>query len=332
MALDRQGTAAFSVQAKVFGKGLSEQQGNVRLRQEKPQGRGILFGIAAGKSLVGRIEKDQVSLGANDVGNFLPLFHRGIATGGIVRARVQENNGSIGRPLQILNHAVQIQIVRRAAVVSVRVRGEAAFLKDLEVISPRGIGNVYILAGRIVTGQEFAPDATGARAGQGLDAGHLDVRIVEQFGTVGKLEGLLDKGVVSFNRQVFFIVRRRCEHEFFGLSHDGQDPRFALFVAVRSHANVDLVGVGRFSKGLGNPQNGVGRTGRHMTPYGRRRRGCRGSGGGTGIGQGQYDVLAKQDQERCKTGGGHDGLVEGDHYGKEKMRLFGGVRLDPSSC
>lgn len=145
------GTNALTIETKVLGEGLGDQ-GAVALGNEVANGPDIALRVARGKSLVGHIEEDEVSLLLTDLRDLLPLLLGGINSSGVVSADVEQEDRASRSVINIRQHTVLIQTNGVGIVVTVRLNVKASILSDGDVITPGRIGQVDIL----VLGQEAA--------------------------------------------------------------------------------------------------------------------------------------------------------------------------------
>lgn len=84
IAYHAQCSGPFAVQTKILRKGLGQYDAAMSSLYKVSQSVGIGFGIPGGESLIGRIEEYMMRFGLDEVGDGMPLFVRGIASGGIV--------------------------------------------------------------------------------------------------------------------------------------------------------------------------------------------------------------------------------------------------------
>ena len=66
------------------------------LLDEVADGEGVVGGISGGETLIRHVEEGEELLLLDKVRDFLPLGRGGIDTSGVVRAGVQEDNGTLG--------------------------------------------------------------------------------------------------------------------------------------------------------------------------------------------------------------------------------------------
>lgn len=163
-----QETIPLTVQPEVLGEALRAQQLESPLHKVA-HGKGILVWITAGESLISRIEEwEQLLLLAN-IGNLLPLVLRGIHTGGIVRTSVQNDDRTFGGPLQIFDHALEVDSAPVLVPVAIGARfGKSGVHEHLVVIFPRGRRVVERGSLQDAT-QELGTDPQGSRSRQALD-------------------------------------------------------------------------------------------------------------------------------------------------------------------
>ena len=71
------------------------------LLDEMTDGEGVLGGISGGETLVRHVEEGEEFLLLDEVRDFFPLGRGGVDAGGVVRAGVQENDGTLRSILYI---------------------------------------------------------------------------------------------------------------------------------------------------------------------------------------------------------------------------------------
>lgn len=85
-------TDTLSVETHVLSERLGEGD-LVTLRDEVPQSEGVAAGGAGGEALVGHVKEGEELALLDDVGDLLPLLLGGVNTGGVVGARVEQDDG-----------------------------------------------------------------------------------------------------------------------------------------------------------------------------------------------------------------------------------------------
>lgn len=105
---DVEGTSAFTVESKVLGKGLSNEELEA-LSGEIANSLSVLIEITTGEALVGTVEEGEELLGADDRGDLLPLIHRGVNSSRVVSAGMQKDDRSLRGVAEILKQAGQIE-------------------------------------------------------------------------------------------------------------------------------------------------------------------------------------------------------------------------------
>lgn len=168
---------ALPVQARVLGKRLAHEERHVALDKVSHRPR-VRLEVARGKALVRTVEEGVVTLGDKDVGNLLPLLLGGVDAGGVVRARVQEEHGLVGRGAEEGEVRGEGEANRRRVVVRVFDRGAANIGKDGLVVRPRRVRDVDDLVlgrlarpGTVEALEEESAQMVRARARNALDPG-----------------------------------------------------------------------------------------------------------------------------------------------------------------
>ena len=205
------------------------------LLDEVAEGKGIARGITAGKTLVCHVEEGIVVTLLDDIANGLPLLLRGIYTGGVVRAGVQEDDTAFRQCLDVCDHAIEVEANGVLVVVPIFLHLQACILEHGCVIRPAGRGDVYRLGARVESLDESTANAQGSGAGQGLRDG--DAVFFDWCGvcTVGQLDGGLVEGGDAGDAGVFFV--EVCVDDFlFGGLDRGENVRFTSVITVGPNA------------------------------------------------------------------------------------------------
>lgn len=167
-----EGTGALAIQAEVLGEGLGDAHLEA-LFHEVADGPGVAGQVARGEALVCGVEEGEVGSLAHDGGDLAPLVLAGVDAGGVVGARMQEDDGAGRRCPQRLQHAVKVQALGLLVEVGVVGDLEADIGKDLVVIGPcwaRQVDGGFL---RMELGEECATEVDGAGARDGLEGANL---------------------------------------------------------------------------------------------------------------------------------------------------------------
>ena len=98
--------------------------------------------ISRGEPLVGRVEEGKVLLRPDDLRDLLPLVLCGVDTRRVMSAGVEHDNAALVRILYRINDTVKVETPRLLGKVRVCLVREADVGEDLEVVRPRGVGEV----------------------------------------------------------------------------------------------------------------------------------------------------------------------------------------------
>mmetsp|Transcript_15695 Transcript_15695/g.27286 ORF Transcript_15695/g.27286 Transcript_15695/m.27286 type:complete len:216 (-) Transcript_15695:747-1394(-) len=192
-------------------------------------------------------------LATNETDNFLPFFQGRIASRWIVCTGMQQNDGTILCPFNVLNHPFQIQGIFGSVVIPILANFQSAIFENFDMIAPSWVGNVNGMIGPELR-QKASTQKTRPRSAQGLYSGNVffNVHVL----SVGKLHGAIDKVPIAFNGQIFFdfVV---FQESVFSLADGRKDVWFPLFGSIRSDTDIDLVGIGTGFEIGGNSQNGI---------------------------------------------------------------------------
>ena len=109
-----------TVQSEVLGERLRAEQLEALLGEVADRAR-VLIEISRCESLVGRVEEGEQFPLAHDLCDLLPLGVGGVAAGRIVRTRVQDDHRVLRRVLQVLAHAVKVDVLGDGVPVAVGV-------------------------------------------------------------------------------------------------------------------------------------------------------------------------------------------------------------------
>lgn len=135
------GTASLTVEAHNFSEGL----GNDHLEssaQEVSETLSILVEVASDEALVSSVEEGIELVGLANVSDHFPLLEGGVDAGGVVGTGVEENDGSGGGVLEILNHTIEIQSLSLLMEISVLSNLETSLSKHSVVVAPSRVRNV----------------------------------------------------------------------------------------------------------------------------------------------------------------------------------------------
>lgn len=172
-------TCSFSIESKVFGKGLCDAKFEA-LVDEVADGPGVVFEISRSETLVCAIEEGEVVPGSEDFCELGPLGAGGVYAGGVVGARVEEDDASFGGLFDGGTHAFEVEAFGLGGEVGVGFYGEVDVGEDLVVVGPCWGGEVdgLIIGTLEEFGEEEGAEVDGAGARDGLKAGDLRVMSV----------------------------------------------------------------------------------------------------------------------------------------------------------
>ena len=118
----RQVPAPLVVQPEVLAERLGAEQLEA-LGHEESDGPGVSVEAARGEALVGAVKEGEELVGAADVRDPLPLLLGGVHTRGVVRARVQDDDGLGGGRAQVRAPALEVEVLVVCVPVAVGLDG-----------------------------------------------------------------------------------------------------------------------------------------------------------------------------------------------------------------
>lgn len=279
----------------VLGERLGKA-GLVALLNEVAERKGVLVGVAGSEALVGHVEEGVVTALLDCVADLLPLRLGGVNTGRVVRASVQQNDAALGHLLDVLNHAIEVETDGVLVVVAVLLDLEAAVGEDGLVVGPRRGRDVDGLRAGVMTLEEGTAYPEGAGAGDALSDDNAALVDGSAVGTVGEERGGLGEVGDTGDASVL-LVEVLLDDLLLGLSDGGQHVGLALVITVGTDTEVDLLGVGILLEGLGDTENGIGRTLGHLRPG---RGGAEGLLGDEVAGVGRGGALESSLRQHCE--------------------------------
>lgn len=196
-------------------------------------GEGVLVNVATGEALIGHVEKGKVALLLGDLGELLPLLLRGVDTGRVVGAGVEEEDAALRGGLDVGDHALEVEADGVLVVVAVLLDLEAGVGEDGLVVGPGRGGDVNLLVAGVEAGEEVGADAQGTSTRDGLGDGQAvesgRVLTVGELGGQGRQLGNAgDAGVL--------LVQLLANDLLLGLADGGQNVGLALVIAVSANA------------------------------------------------------------------------------------------------
>mmetsp|Transcript_12158 Transcript_12158/g.23104 ORF Transcript_12158/g.23104 Transcript_12158/m.23104 type:complete len:381 (-) Transcript_12158:280-1422(-) len=217
-AHDGQRAHALAVQAHVLGEALAHDGLHAGVHKAAHR-LGVAVQVAARKALVGRVEQREQALLRHDAHDASPLLWGRVHAGGVVGARVQQDDAAVGSRAQIRAHALKVQPPGRGVVVPVLLDGAPPGGEDFVVVAPGGVGEEHRSLGRELC-DELGRQPQGAGAGEALHGGDAPLRNGARAAAQDELAGQLAKLGVAPDGQVL-LVSGVVGHQFcFSLTHD----------------------------------------------------------------------------------------------------------------
>lgn len=212
----------------VLGETLA-QSNVVALLDEVTGRKGIAVSVTTGKTLVGHVEEGEVVLLLQDIADLAPLLLRGVNTGRVVSASMEQDD-ALGRSgLEILDQTLKVQTDGVLVVVAVLVDLKAGVLEDGIVVGPAGSRDIDLLRGRVEALKESTSNAQGAGTGDGLSDGETVLCDHRGVRTVGQLGRSRCEGRDTSDTSVF-LVEVRADNLVLCGADGGQDVGLALVI------------------------------------------------------------------------------------------------------
>lgn len=114
------------------------------------------------------VEEREVLLLLDEVAELLPLSLGGINTGRVVCTSVQQDDGTLGRSLDIRLHTLKVESNGRLVKVLVLLDLQSRVFSDWDVVTPCRGGEIDGLGSGVVSGQEGSTDSKSSGTGDGL--------------------------------------------------------------------------------------------------------------------------------------------------------------------
>jgi len=212
---DGESTDALAVQAHVLGERLG-QTDVVALLNEVAHREGILVDVAAGEALIGHVEEGEVALLLHGGLDLLPLLRSRVDTSRIVGAGVEQEHAAVGGLFDVRNQALKVKADGILVVIGILLDLEAGIREDIDVVGPRGGGNVNGLLAGVEAGEEGSANAQSTSTRDGLGDGQtVKSRAVLAVGEYSSGLGELGK---TRNGSVLFVQASR-NHLLLSLAH-----------------------------------------------------------------------------------------------------------------
>ncbi len=138
------------------------------LRDKVSHGKRILVGISAGKALVGHVKEGIMSTSLDGVTDLSPLSFRGVNTGRVVRASVEQEDAAGRSCLDVGHHSLKVEANRVLVVVTVLCHFQPRVLHHRIVVGSGRSRKVDLFRTRVEALQEGTSDPKRTRARNGL--------------------------------------------------------------------------------------------------------------------------------------------------------------------
>lgn len=190
--------------------------------------------------MVRHVKEGEVRLGEHGLADSLPLLGRGVDTRGVVRARVQEEEASRGRVVDVLEECVVVERARVFLVVAQALKFDATVAEDVVMVAPRWRGHEALRVRREAV-HEVRHQTARSGTAESLHGG--DSVFLDALGvfSVREFDGLVAERLESSDGQILHEVLS-CDAPFRfpdAVEHDG----FSIVVAVRPDAKVEFLRV-----------------------------------------------------------------------------------------
>lgn len=213
--------SSLTIQTKVLGEALADN-GLESLLDEVTDSSGILGQVTGSKTLVSAVKEGEVLLLSNNDGKFLPLIERRVNSSGVVSARVQQDDGTIGSTLDGGLHTLEIQAIGLLGEVRVVGNAKANISKDLLVVSPGRVGHVDCPVALVELGEEEGAEMDGSGAGDGLHGSGPLLLEGRGVGAENQLSSLGGEVGNTGNRGIFVVQFGVVSENFVSLLKNGE--------------------------------------------------------------------------------------------------------------
>lgn len=148
------------------------------------RGERILVRITTSKTLVGHVEEGKVALLLHDIADLAPLVLSWVNTGGVVSARVEQDDAVVRGSLDVGEQTVEVEADGVLVVVAVLLHLKTGIRENSVVVGPAGGWEVDLLRVGVEALQEGTADPQGSGTRDGLGD---DKTVILDDGRVGAI-------------------------------------------------------------------------------------------------------------------------------------------------
>jgi hypothetical protein len=236
---------------------------------EQLEGVGVLLEVTGSESLVRAVEGAVEVLCFDDLEDGLPLLGGRVDASGVVGAHVQQDHRVVLGGMEVLAHAVEVEVLVLGVEPAVGLLGgEADNVDEASVEGPglSGEHDVDVLVG-VPLLEEGEAESEGSSSGDGLGTSDTLLLVGLVVGAESELLRLVNKRVNALNTGVL-VVHIVGEDALFGLADAREDVGLAVIVTVGAHAEEDLLWVVVLLEGVVEAEDGVRGGGGEGAPSG----------------------------------------------------------------
>ena len=197
-------TGTLTVEAKVLGKTLGDQQLKALL-DKITDGGSVTRKAARSETLVGRVKEGEVVLLADDLGELLPLVQGRVDASRVMGARVQQDDGALGRSLDGRLHAFKVEPLGLLIEVRVLLGGDTYIAENLVMIRPGRVGDVDGAVALEESSEEEGAEMNGTGSGDRLHRRRPLLLKRRRIGAEHQLRGLGGKALDTGNRSILVV-------------------------------------------------------------------------------------------------------------------------------
>ncbi len=249
---DQQCPGTLAIQAEILRARDCEQHLRDALRED-PQARRVRLEVVP-ETLVGEVDERQQAALLDHLGDCGPLRRRKVGSGRVVAARMQQHDRA-GRQLpEVSEHALEIHAMPAGVVVRVARERQSRVAEQRLVIRPGRVADVNDRpgAGRP---HEIRTDPQRTATADGLDRRDSVAQPGREGSQRERADALVEFGIAR--RTDVGLRGLTGEHDALGLTDRGGYRRVAVFVAVHTDPEIDLVREGIGAKGGGHAEDRV---------------------------------------------------------------------------
>mmetsp|Transcript_36588 Transcript_36588/g.56779 ORF Transcript_36588/g.56779 Transcript_36588/m.56779 type:complete len:256 (-) Transcript_36588:110-877(-) len=215
--------------------------------------------VTRSETLIGTIKEGDEVLLFDSLTNLLPLLQSRVHSSWIVSTCMEQYYASSGHVLDILDHAVKVQIRIFSIVVAVFFYFKSSIRKNWDMVSPCWVRNIDLAVS--MPFHEFSVDPKTASSRQRLNT--MDAVFLQggRVRAVDELERQINKFWISSDSGVFHI-KPALHQNLFCLAHTRKDVWFSCTITIGANTHNNLLRKIVLLKRFVKPNDWIGR--RHL--------------------------------------------------------------------